>query len=162
MAPEGTYDMASTAGETVISEPKGRAMVLGLAGAATFFATLFVVAYLIWPERMGPSPRRPNADSLADVALFAAFAWSVTGLLWLVIDREVAVVADRLIVIRGTGRRTTVFRDDVKSVHSYPVQTWFLTWVSFRRGAMIGRSIFFSRFSSLPAADADGKDGRTV
>ena len=143
--------MSTTTRGKVISAPSGRLVILMAAGVGALLATVFLILYVVWPERMGPTPERPTADTLTEVAVFAVVAWSIVALLWVVIDREVVMFEDHIIVIRGTGRSAKIFRNEVKGVHSFPVKKWFLMWVSFNRGAEIGRSIFFSLSASLPA-----------
>jgi len=84
---------------------------------------------------MGPSADRPPADTLPDVFIAFLVVWSLTAVLWAVLERRVSLQDDQIVIVRGTGRKVVLSRGDVKSVHCFPVRNWYLLWVSYKRGA---------------------------
>jgi len=147
---EFSMAVRTDAGRDVVSAPAGRLTILIAVGFGALFATAFLILYVVWPEKMGPSEEHPNANSLRDVVVLFAGAWALTGFLWALIDREVSVHGDQILVTRGTGRKTVLRRADVKAIHAFPIKNWYLIWLSCNRAAPIGRSIFFSRSPTLP------------
>jgi len=141
---------AGAAGK-VISASGGRFAILAALGFGDLVATVFLIIYLVSPESLGPAYNRPGADTVQDVAALFLVMWGLSVCAWVVIAREVSIRDDQVLVTRGTGRKTTLSRGDIKSFHAFPFRNWYLVWMSCRPGAPIGRSIFFSHSPDLPA-----------
>ena len=151
--------MSIGAGVTVVSARGGRVAMLVAFGFGDLLATVLLVLYLAFPDAMGPSPDHPHADSLRDVVALFVVVWIVSALLWVLIDREVSVRDDQILITRGAGRTVILSRNDVKAVHAFSFKTWYVVWMSCKRGAPIGRSIFFSHSPDLPSLSRDAVGG---
>src|SRR5262245_24028232 len=106
----GGQVVSTKATGTVVTAPRGRGTFLGIVGGCAILATFFLVLYLVSPETMGPSPERPHADSVADVFVAFIVAWSLTAMLWAVLERKVSVEDDQILIVRGTGRKVVLSR----------------------------------------------------
>jgi hypothetical protein len=135
--------------QVVISSPSGRGLILGVTGFFAVAMTIVTIYYLLHPETTGPTVARPTADSLQDVVEAAIGGWIVATLLWSLLAREVSLRGDEVVVVRSTGRRFTIARSDIKSVQVFPMFNEFFAWMSFVRGAPIGRALFFTRQRDL-------------
>ena len=151
---------SGTAG-TVVSASGGRFAILAALGFGDLVATVFLIIYLVSPESLGPAYNRPGADTLLDVAALFLVMWGLSAFAWAVIAREVSIRDDQVFVTRGTGRKTTLSRADIKSFHAFPFRNWYVVWMSCRPGAPIGRSIFFSHSPDLPAWPQASAQGGT-